>query len=99
MASQDPTKPKPQAEDAVRVPVSDAIHTDITGETHVVPDRLEDASAVRVYVVQEGDSLATIAEKFYGDRNQWLRIRNANRDRIAEHDRLDIGSELRIPVD
>lgn len=54
---------------------------------------------MRVYVVQEGDSLATIAQKFYGDRNQWLRIRNANRDRIAEHDRLDIGSELRIPED
>ena len=99
MASQDPTKPKPGTEDTVTAPASEVIHTDITGETHVVPEGVEDPASVRVYVVQEGDSLATVAEKVYGDRNQWLRIRNANRDRIAEHDRLDIGSELRIPVD
>lgn len=99
MASQDPTKPKPEAEDTVRTAGNEVIRTDITGESRVVPEGVEDASSVRVYVVEEGDSLATIAEKVYGDRNQWLRIRNANRDRIAEHDRLDVGSELRIPVD
>lgn len=99
MASQDPTKPKPGAENTVRAPANDAIQTEITGETHVRPEPIEEGTAVEYYVVQEGDSLATIAERFYGDRTGWMRIRDANRDRIAEHDRLDVGSELRIPLD
>lgn len=72
------------------------ITRDITGEMHVHP--VEDSDpATRVYVVRDGDTLGSIARRFYGDENQFRRIVEANRDRIDDEDRLEIGSELRIP--
>jgi nucleoid-associated protein YgaU len=48
--------------------------------------------------VAEGDTLATIAEKFYGDSGQWRRIYDANRSAIGENpDAVRIGTTLRIP--
>jgi nucleoid-associated protein YgaU len=50
------------------------------------------------YVVAEGDTLATIADKFYGDSSQWRRIYDANRSAIGENpDAVRIGTTLRIP--
>ncbi len=92
MASQDPSKPRPAGG-------KHAIETDITGESHVRPDLPDDPRSIRNYVVQDGDSWATIAQKVYGDAGQWKRIRDANRDLVDAHDHLQPGSELRIPVD
>jgi nucleoid-associated protein YgaU len=74
------------------------IRTDLVGESHPVPEDPPETTEVRTYIVRVGDTLESIAEMFYGTREEWLRIRNANRDRIAEHDRLDVGGELRIPL-
>jgi nucleoid-associated protein YgaU len=50
------------------------------------------------YTVAEGDTLATIAEKFYGDPALWRRIYDANRGTIGDNpDNVRVGTSLRIP--
>lgn len=56
------------------------------------------ASAGQMYTVEAGDTLASIAQKFYGDASRWRRIYDANRDVIGDNpDRLQLGLKLRIP--
>jgi nucleoid-associated protein YgaU len=57
-----------------------------------------EAAAGESYEVQSGDTLATIANQFYGDPTQWRRIYDANKDTIgADPDKLKIGMKLSIP--
>jgi len=50
------------------------------------------------YTIAEGDTLATVASRFYGDPNEWRRIYDANRQVIGENpDAVRIGTVLRIP--
>lgn len=51
----------------------------------------------RTYVVQPGDSLFRVAEKFYGDSTQWKRIRDANRTRIDPDGRIRAGQIITVP--
>lgn len=46
------------------------------------------------YTVEDGDTLAKIAEKFYGDRTLWQTISDANQDVIV----LERGVVLFIPL-
>jgi proteasome lid subunit RPN8/RPN11 len=50
------------------------------------------------YRVQGGDSLWDLARAFYGDPLEWTKILDANRDRIADPDRLTVGQNLDIPL-
>jgi LysM repeat protein len=52
---------------------------------------------MRVYVVQPGDTLFRVAEKFYGDSNQWKKIRDANRTRIDPDGRIRAGQSILVP--
>jgi nucleoid-associated protein YgaU len=48
--------------------------------------------------VAEGDTLATIAARFYGDESLWRPIYDANRSLIGDNpDNVKIGTTLRIP--
>jgi nucleoid-associated protein YgaU len=50
------------------------------------------------YEVQAGDTLASIAQQYYGDSGQWQRIYDANKDTIgADPDKLKLGMKLSIP--
>lgn len=49
------------------------------------------------YVVQRGDTLSKISQEFYDDAYKWPFIYRVNKDRIADHDTIKIGWELRIP--
>jgi nucleoid-associated protein YgaU len=50
------------------------------------------------YTVEAGDTLAIIAQKFYGDPTAWRRIYDANRSAIGDDpDKLPLGIQLRIP--
>ena len=55
------------------------------------------ASGTKTYVVVKGDSLSKIAQRFYGDAQDWKRIYEANRDQIDDPDLIHPGQELRIP--
>jgi nucleoid-associated protein YgaU len=50
-----------------------------------------------LYTVVAGDTLRSIAQRFYGDENQWPRIFNANRDQISNPDVIQVGWVLTIP--
>jgi nucleoid-associated protein YgaU len=50
-----------------------------------------------LYTVVAGDTLRSIAQRFYGDENQWRRIFNANRDQITNPDLIQPGWVLTIP--
>jgi nucleoid-associated protein YgaU len=49
------------------------------------------------YTVKYGDTLSGIAQKTLGSPSRYREIYEANRDRMASPDRLDIGKTLRIP--
>jgi LysM repeat protein len=49
------------------------------------------------YTVQYGDTLSEIAEKFLGSQQRYKEIYRANRDRIPNPDRLQVGKAIRIP--
>lgn len=50
------------------------------------------------YTVAEGDTLATIAERFYGDPSLWRRIYDANQSAIGDNpDNVRVGTVLTIP--
>ncbi len=51
----------------------------------------------RTYVVQPGDSLFRVSEKFYGDATQWKKIREANRTRIDPDGRIRAGQIIVVP--
>ena len=51
----------------------------------------------RTYVVQPGDTLFRVAEKFYGDSAHWKKIKDANRGRIDPDGRLRAGQTIVVP--
>lgn len=50
-----------------------------------------------IYLVQPGDTLGRIAQKFYGQFTLWPLIFEANRDKISNPGLIRVGLELRIP--
>ncbi len=57
----------------------------------------ERSSRGRVYRVRPGDTLRSIARRFYGDERMYRRIFRANRDRLASPADLRPGMELKLP--
>ena len=56
------------------------------------------AAAGRRHVVGPGDTLYSLAQKYYGNRSKWRDIYNANRETLrTEGDKLRIGMELNLP--
>lgn len=53
--------------------------------------------AARTYTVQAGDSLSKISKQFYGDANKYMKIFEANKDKLADPDKIKPGQELVIP--
>ena len=53
--------------------------------------------AGRSHVVQEGETLISLAQHYYGNREQSLQLYHANRDLLMAPDRLPVGAVLRIP--
>src|SRR6516225_3539800 len=55
------------------------------------------ASAAQVYVVQAGDSLWSIAQRFYGNPHLWPHIYYANQSQIHDPNLIYQGQQLTIP--
>jgi nucleoid-associated protein YgaU len=57
------------------------------------------APSAQTYAVAEGDTLPSIAARFYGDANQWTVIYSANRATVGEDPNLiHVGEQLTIPA-
>lgn len=68
--------------------------------TPKVPAAPQPAAAqppVRTYIVQPGDTLASIANREYKDRNKAKKIFEANRDTLASPQSIKVGQTLIIP--
>jgi tetratricopeptide (TPR) repeat protein len=62
------------------------------------PSRPAAAAAVRHHTVARGDTLFSLAQRYYGNRSKWRDIFAANRDLMAsENTPLKIGWDLKIP--
>jgi nucleoid-associated protein YgaU len=55
------------------------------------------SSSARTYHVQPGDNLSKISKQFYGDANKYMKIYEANKDKMADPDHVRAGTDLIIP--
>jgi nucleoid-associated protein YgaU len=55
------------------------------------------STAARSYTVQAGDSLSKIAKQFYGDASKYMKIFEANKDKLSDPDKIKPGMDLVIP--
>jgi nucleoid-associated protein YgaU len=77
-------------------------HDDIIADISVAETRAQAATAPggqtsQTYTVQSGDTLSKISKQFYGDANEYMRIFEANRDKLKDPDRIQAGQVLTIP--
>ena len=68
---------------------------DITADFPVNPSMAQPA---RIYKVKAGDTLSKISQQFYGNAKDYMRIFNANQDKLKDPDHIDVGQELKIPA-
>jgi tetratricopeptide (TPR) repeat protein len=54
-------------------------------------------SGGRTYIVQSGDTLASISRKFYKSSKRWEKILDANKENIRNPENLKVGQTLIIP--
>lgn len=76
---------------------------DITADIDV-NQNLAQAAAVggsgqvgQAYMVKAGDTLSKVSKEFYGNPNEYMRIFYANRDKLRDPDKIQVGQELTIP--
>ncbi|MDB6167986.1 MAG: Peptidoglycan-binding LysM [Verrucomicrobia bacterium] len=55
------------------------------------------ASAGRRHTVAKGDTLFSLAQKYYGNRSRWRDIYEANRDVLPSENSLRLGMQIKIP--
>jgi nucleoid-associated protein YgaU len=77
---------------------------DITADITVDSSRAMGAAAGggagqggQTYTVKSGDNLSKISKQFYGDPNEYMRIFYANRDKLNDPDKIQVGQQLTIP--
>jgi len=79
---------------------------DITADISVDSTRAMGAAAgggqgsgAQTYEVKSGDNLSKISKQFYGDASEYMRIFYANRDKLNDPDKIQVGQRLVIPPD
>jgi nucleoid-associated protein YgaU len=76
---------------------------DITADISVSDQQAQAASVgggsqnAQTYTVKSGDTLSKISKQFYGDANEYMRIFYANRDKLKDPDKIQVGQELKVP--
>ncbi|HUS06587.1 MAG TPA: LysM peptidoglycan-binding domain-containing protein [Bryobacteraceae bacterium] len=78
-------------------PQFDDITADISVEAGAESSRSRTADAGQTYTVQAGDTLSKISKQFYGDANKYMDIFNANRDKLQDPDKIQVGQVLTVP--
>lgn len=63
-----------------------------------VPGVKEITATNIIYVVQQGDTLSRISEKFYGDKRKWNYIYNSNRDLLKNQNDIKVGDTIKVPI-
>ena len=64
----------------------------------VIADFPIDTKLQRTYTVKAGDTLSKISQQFFGDANKYMKIFEANKDKLKDPDKIQVGQELKIPA-
>ena len=84
---------------------------DITLDLQVAEQKTQSAAATTqqpnsvqtpaqsTYTVKSGDTLSKISRQFYGNANEYMRIFYANRDKLNDPNKIQVGQQLVIPPD
>lgn len=75
-------------------PAADDIICDLTVDASLAP---APSPKPKMYTVAAGDSLSKIAKHVYGNASQYMKIFEANKDKISDPDKIKVGQELIIP--
>jgi hypothetical protein len=87
-------------------PAADDITCDLAVDPSMAPAAAAAAASAsgssqsarsRTYTVEAGDSLSKIAKNFYGNSGQYLKIFEANKDKLSDPDKIKPGQQLVIP--
>lgn len=84
---------KPEVKDTLEI-------TDTVEVKKEVVQQLETAKKFgipKIYEVQDGESLVSIAEKFYNDRLYWFKIFALNEYQIDDWNKIYPGQKLNLP--
>lgn len=79
-----------------KIKAVDAGHTDLVADITVAAGAPA-AAGGRTYTVQKGDTLSKISKQYYGDANKYMKIFEANRDKLKDPDKIQVGQVLIIP--
>ena len=76
---------------------------DITADISVDSSRAVGAAvggpgSGQTYTVKAGDTLSKISKQHYGDSNEYMGIFYANRDKLKDPDKIQVGQQLIIPA-
>ena len=77
-------------------PAETAADYNASGSGTSTPDEVL-TPAGQTYIVQKGDTLFSLARKFYSDQARWKDIWEANRTRLPDPNKLSVGTKLIIP--
>jgi nucleoid-associated protein YgaU len=77
-----------------QVKLVDPTYSDLTLNLSVDPSL---APKQQTYTVAAGDSLSKIAKQFYGNANEYMKIFEANKDKLTDPNSIKVGQQLVIP--
>lgn len=77
-----------------QVKLVDPSFSDLTLNIAVDPSL---APKQQTYTVAAGDSLSKIAKQFYGNANSYMKIFDANKDKLNDPNAIKVGQQLVIP--
>lgn len=92
-----PPEPQPEGPEpkVYAPPVDSAADADQQPKESYAPAQQKED---RVYVVRKGDTLYKISQQVYGNKKDWRKIYQANKDVLKEGpDKLAVGMKLAIP--
>lgn len=85
-----------------QIKLADSSYSDLIADISVSETKTAGAAAgggqaSETYTVKSGDSLSKISKQYYGDASQYMRIFEANRDKLDDPNKIQPGQELVIP--
>ncbi|MBN2512522.1 MAG: LysM peptidoglycan-binding domain-containing protein [Sedimentisphaerales bacterium] len=92
----EPINPAPQTEQSIPAPLESLEPTSpAMPSTQQNTPPLDDQP--QIHTVQTGETLGSIAAKYYGNFSQWQKILDANQDILQKPEQLKPGMRLKIP--
>ena len=97
-AKEKPTQLETKAKPAAVEEKAKAVVKTTAGAAEKAP-AMAKSSAAQEYVVQLGDTLSRLSERYYNSMNKWEKIYEANRETLKNPNYIYVGMKLVIPPD